>query len=152
MSAFIVVPKGSPCPPFFGSALEALTEAAATGGDVYAQWGKNRREGMRIELAGADAALQTVVVVAAQAASAAAEAEAAHEANESDTSSVSAQSDEECSFCEATDCDRICGVVAKRVCREWEEAGFWPPTWSARAPDANGAEEGTSLPSGGPSF
>ena len=152
MSAFIVVPKGSPCPPFFGNALEALTEAAATGGDVYAQWGKNRREGMRIELAGADAALQTVVV-AAEAASAAAEAEAAHEtANESDTSSVSAQSDEECSFCEATDCDRICGVVAKRVCREWEEAEFWPPTWSARAPDANGAEEGSSLPSGGPSF
>ena len=152
MSVFIVVPQGTPCPPFFGSAVEALTEAAATGGDVYMRWGVSRREGMRIELAAADAALQTVVV-AAHAESAAADANAPQ--NESDTSSVSAQSDEECSYCGEADCDRICGVVAKRVCREWEEADFLPPTWSASAPGAaevkSASEEG-SLPSGGPSF
>jgi len=120
-SVFVVMPSGQPCPPFFGSALEALTEAQATGGDAYWRLHVNGREAVRITLAAADAALQTVVVAALPSVQ-------PESPEESDASSASVLDDDECSYCGEIDCDRVCGRVAKRLCTEWAQLDFWPPT------------------------
>ena len=138
MSVFVVVPSGCAPPTFFGNAVEALTEAQATGGDAYWRMWVNGGQGVRIELAAADAALQEVVVAAyAEPASTSGRPE------EVDTSSVSVLGDDECTYCGADDCDRVCGIVAKRLCREWAQADFWPQTRSD-GPASEAEEERTT--------
>lgn len=140
MSVFVVVPNGAAAPTFFESALEALTEAQATGGDAYWRMFVKGGQGVRIELAAADAALHEIVVAASP------NAESTRP-EDCETSSVSVLGDDECRMCGSENCVRECENVANRLLREKSREDFLTrtrPVCSASDAEANSEAGGAA--------